>query len=190
MRWVGGPWPREQRAVTLPSAAVVREKAFELLRYAALGGCVYVLATQFMRHSSGPKEGSHAAAFDLPLAGESGRVSLAAQHGKPVLMEVFASWCSVCKRSSPRLVEAWRAHHNDNVTFLAVSVDEDASAASRAKADWNIPFDVAIDDGSVSRGYGISMLPTLIYIDEKGTVRHSAVGAASKSELEDWIAER
>jgi peroxiredoxin len=176
--------------MNFPSAAVIRHKAFELLRYGALGGCVYVLGTQFMRHSSGPKEGSQAAAFDLPLAGEAGRVSLAAQHGKPVLMEVFASWCSVCKRSSPDLVEAWRAHHTESVTFLAVSVDEDATAATRAKADWQLPFDVAVDDGSVSKGYGITMLPTLIYIDEKGTVRHSSVGAASESELNDWIAER
>ena len=174
--------------MNLPSAAVVREKAFELLRYGALAACVYVLGTQLMRHSSGPKEGSQAAAFDLPLAGQSGRVSLAAQHGKPVLMEVFASWCGVCKRSAPHLIEAWRAHHNDNVTFLAVSVDEDPAAASRAKTDWQIPFEVALDDGSVSKAYGISMLPTLIYIDENGTVKHSSVGAASESELESWIA--
>jgi peroxiredoxin len=175
--------------VKLPSARSVREKLIGLLRYGALGGCVYVLATQFVRHSSGPKEGSQAAPFDLRLAG-AGRVSLAAQHGKPLLMEVFASWCSACKRSSPRLIEAWRAHHGENVTFLAVSVDDDPGAASRIKSEWQIPFDVAIDDGSVSRGYGISMLPTLIYIDEQGTVRHSAAGVASRSEIDDWLAKR
>lgn len=174
----------------LPSATVLRQKIFELLRYGALGGCVYVLASQFVRHSSGPKEGSVAAAFDLPLVGQAGRVSLAAQHGRPVLMEVFASWCGACKRSSPRLAEAFRAHQNEAVTFLAVSVDEDPAAAQHIKSDWQIPFDVAIDDGTVSRGYGISMLPTLIYIDGKGIVRHVAAGVASRSEIDDWLAER
>ena len=173
-----------------PSARVIRGKLFEWLRYGALGGCVYVLATQFMRHSSGPKEGSAAPAFDLPLAGQAGRVSLAAQHGKPILMEVFASWCSACKRSAPRLAEAWRAHHQENVTFLAVSVDEDPAAANRIKQDWQLPFDVALDDGSVSRNYGISMLPTLIYIDEHGTVRHAAAGVASRSDIDEWLAAR
>ena len=174
----------------LPSGPALREHLFDLLRYGALGGCVYVLATHFVRHSSGPKEGTAAAAFDLPLAGRPGRVSLAAQHGKPVLMEVFASWCSACQRSAPHLAEAWRAHHQENVTFLAVSVDEDPAAASRIKSDWQLPFDVAIDDGSVSRGYGISMLPTLIYIDEKGMVRHAAAGVASRSDIDDWLSER
>ncbi len=173
-----------------PAARVVREKLSELLRYAALAGCVYVLASQWAHHSSGPKEGSRAAGFDLPLVGEAGRISLASQKGKSVVMEVFASWCSVCKRSSPGLVEAWRAHRHDNVTFLAVSVDEDTAAARRTKADWNIPFDVAIDDGSVAKGYRISLLPTLIYIDERGMVRHASAGATSRSDLEAWIAER
>lgn len=173
-----------------PSARVVRGKLLEFARYGAIGGGVYFLATHFVRHSSGPKEGSPAAAFDLPLAGQDGRVSLAAQHGKPMLMEVFASWCSACKRSSPRLAEAWRAHHGEDVTFLAVSVDEDAAVASRIKSEWQLPFDVALDDGSVARGYGISMLPTLIYIDAQGTVRHSAAGTVSRSDIDSWLAER
>jgi len=176
--------------VNWPSARAVRDKLFELGRYAAIGGGVYLLATHFVRHSSGPKEGSTAAAFDLPLAGKDGRVSLAAQRGKPVLMEVFASWCGACKRSSPRLAEAFREHQDKDVTFLAVSVDEDPSAAARVKREWQLPFDVALDDGSVSRGYGISMLPTLIYIDAQGTVRHSAAGVVSRSEIDSWLAER
>ena len=174
---------------SLLTPRVLREKLFELLRYGAIGAGVYVLTTQFVRHSSGPKEGTRAAAFDLPVAGAADRVSLAAQHGKPMLLEVFASWCGVCKRSSPRLIEAWRAHHNENVTFLAVSIDEDAAAASRAKSEWQLPFAVAVDDGSVAKGYGISMLPTLIYIDGNGVVRHSAVGAVSRSEVDAWLAE-
>ena len=173
-----------------PSARVVRDKLLEFARYGAIGGGVYFLATHFVRHSSGPKEGSAAAAFDLPLAGQEGRVSLAAQRGKPMLMEVFASWCSACKRSSPRLAEAWRDHHGEVVTFLAVSVDEDAAVAARIKREWQLPFDVALDDGSVARGYGISMLPTLIYIDAKGTVRHSAAGTVSRSDIDSWLAER
>ncbi len=173
-----------------PSARVIRDKLFELARYGAIFAGVYVLATQFVRHSSGPKEGSPAAQFDLPLAGEEGRVSLAAQRGKPVLMEVFASWCGACKRSSPRLAEAFAAHRGEDVTFLAVSVDEDPTAAARVKREWQLPFDVAVDDGSVSRGYGISMLPTLIYIDANGTVRHSAAGVVSRSDIDSWLSER
>jgi cytochrome c biogenesis protein CcmG/thiol:disulfide interchange protein DsbE len=173
--------------VKLPSASVIRSELFEWLRYGAIGVCVYILASQWVHHASGPKEGSPAAAFDLPLIGEPGRASLAAQHGKPVLMEFVASWCSACKRTSPRLVDLWRAHHHDDVTFLAVSVDEDAAAASHLKSDWQIPFAVAMDDGSVSHNYGVSMLPTIVYIDKTGTVRHASAGVTSRSDLEGWL---
>jgi len=176
--------------VNRPSARVVRDKLLALARYGAIGAGVYFLASHFVRHSSGPKEGSAAAAFDLPLVGEEGRVSLAGQRGKPMLIEVFASWCGACKRSSPRLSEAFHAHQGEDVTFLAVSVDDDPSAAARVKRDWQLPFAVAIDDGSVSRGYGISMLPTLIYIDAQGTVRHSAAGVVSRADIDSWLAER
>jgi len=176
--------------VKLPSAREVREHVFEWLRYGALGVGVYILASQWVHHSSGPKEGSHAAAFDLPLIGQPGHVSLAAQQGKPMLLEVFASWCGACKRTTPRLADLYREHNKDDVTFLAVSVDEDPSAAANVKADWQIPFAVARDDGSISRNYGISMLPTLIYIDKNGTVRHASAGITSKSELESWLAEK
>lgn len=174
----------------LPSAQVVRAKLFELVQYGLIGGGVYFVASHFVRHSSGPKEGVAAAAFDLPLADGSGRVSLAAQHGKPMIMEVFASWCSACQRTTPHLVEAFQAHQHDNVTFLAVSVDEDPSAAARVKSAWHIPFNVAQDDGSVSRAYGISLLPTLVYIDANGNVKHATAGVTSRSDIEDWISER
>lgn len=174
----------------LPSAQAVRGKLFELAQYALIGGGVYLLASRWMSHSSGPKEGTTAAAFDLPLAGQTGRVSLAAQHGKPVIMEVFASWCSACQRTTPRLVETFQTHQHDDVTFLAVSVDEDPNAAARVKSAWHIPFDVAVDDGSVSRGYGVTLLPTLIYIDAQGKVKHASAGITSRSDLEDWLSER
>ena len=73
------------------------------------------------------------------------------------------------------------------MTFLAISVDDDPAAASRLKSEWQIPFSVAQDDGSASRNYGVSMLPTLVYIDPSGTVRHAFAGVTSRSDLEDWL---
>ncbi|HEY4160204.1 MAG TPA: TlpA disulfide reductase family protein [Polyangiaceae bacterium] len=166
------------------------KKLLDLGRYVLFGVALYLLATELMRHASGPKEGTTAAKIDLPLATRPERFELAQMKGKAVLVEVFASWCSACRRSAPSLADAWRAHHDQNVTFLGVSVDENAAAARTIQADWGIPFDVAIDDGSVSRDYGIRMLPTLIYIDAQGVVRHTRTGIPSRAELESWLAER
>jgi peroxiredoxin len=162
-------------------------RAIDWVIWAAIGGAAFVL---IRRHGSGPPEGTAAPRFELPLVGESGRFDLAAQRGKPVVMEVFASWCGTCRRAAPVLAEAYREHPASEVTFLGVSVDDSLGEAARAKEHWHIPYEVALDDGSVSRGYHVSLLPTVVVIGRDGIVRHTTTGVPSRAELASWIAER
>jgi thiol-disulfide isomerase/thioredoxin len=162
-------------------------KLLDWIIWAAIAGAVIVM---IRRRSSGPAEGTAAPPIDLPLVGTNDRFELAKERGKPVVMEVFASWCGSCRRAAPVLAEAYRAHSRADVKFLAVSVDDSLAAAARAKTHWGIPYDVALDDGSVSRGYKVSLLPTVVVIGRDGVVRHTTTGVPSSDELERWIAER
>jgi len=146
------------------------------------GGLLYLLHAR----SSGPEEGSVAAPFELKLLNRDGAFRLADQRGKPVVMEVFASWCGACRRATPSLAEAYRAHGTD-ATFIGVSVDDRPQDALAAKNGWGIPYDVARDDGSVARAYEVSRLPTVIVIGRDGVVRHVTTGSASSSEIERFI---
>ncbi len=148
-----------------------------------------VVVALVRRRSSGPPEGSLAPHFNLPLVGADGRFDLAQTKGKPVVLEVFASWCGACRRSAPVLAESFREHSASQVEFLGVSIDESAVEAARAKERWGIPYQVALDDGSVSRGYHVSLLPTVFVIGRDGMVRHSTTGVPSKAELASWISE-
>jgi peroxiredoxin len=161
-------------------------RVIDWIIWAAIGGAAFVL---IRRRSSGPAEGTAAPRFELPLVGESGHFDLAAQRGKPVVMEVFASWCGTCRRAAPVLEEAYRQHSPNEVTFLGVSVDDTAGDAARAKEHWRIPYEVALDDGSVSRGYHVSLLPTVVVIGRDGVVRHTTTGVPSRADLASWIAE-
>ncbi len=142
----------------------------------------------FHARSSGPDEGTLAAPFELALANRDGTFRLADQRGKPVVMEVFASWCGACRRATPSLAEAYRAHH-DKATFIGVSVDNKLEDIVAAKDGWGIPYDVARDDGSVARAYKVSRLPTVIVIGRDGVVRHVATGGASPREIERVLEE-
>ncbi len=162
-------------------------RAIDWVIWAAILAVVVVLVR---RRSSGPAEGTVAPRIDLPLVGGERRIDSEKLRGKPVVLEVFASWCGACRRSAPILAESFRAHSADAVTFLGVSVDESPIEAARAKERWGIPYDVAVDDGSVSRGYKVSLLPTVVVIGRDGTVRHTTTGVPSASDLDSWIAER
>lgn len=144
----------------------------------------------FGRRSSGPEAGAPAKDFSLVVvAGTSGRVSLADLRGRPALIEVVASWCGVCRRAAPVLAAAAQAPRQREVRFLAVSVDDDPSVARALAREWHIPYDVAHDDGSFARSYGVSLLPTFVLIDAAGTVRQVATGAPSPESVERWLSE-
>jgi thiol-disulfide isomerase/thioredoxin len=151
----------------------------------ALGaGLLYLLHAR----TSGPDEGTVATPFELPLANRDGTFRLADQRGKPVVIEVFASWCGACRRATPPLAEAYR-EHGDKATFIGVSVDQRLQDVVAAKEQWGIPYDVAQDDGTVARGYHVSRLPTVIVVGADGVVRHAGTGAASSDEIGRWIRE-
>jgi cytochrome c biogenesis protein CcmG, thiol:disulfide interchange protein DsbE len=150
-----------------------------------------VVAVKFVsRKLSGPSEGAAAASFELPLVNRPGEHFRLQDHaGKPVLMEVFASWCGACRRSAPALVESFRRHHGSGVEFVGVSVDSSSDDALRVKSDWSIPYDVALDDGRVSKSYGIEVLPTFVLIGKDGKVRHVSTGSASPADIDRWLGE-
>jgi thiol-disulfide isomerase/thioredoxin len=147
--------------------------------WVALGvGLLYLLHAR----ASGPDEGTIATPFELRLANRDGTFRLADQRGKPVVIEVFASWCGACRRATPPLAEAYR-EHGDKATFIGVSVDQRLEDVVAAKEQWGIPYDVAQDDGSVARAYHVSRLPTVIVIGADGVVRHAATGAATSEDI-------
>lgn len=161
-------------------------RAVDWIIWAAIAGAAFML---IRRRSSGPPEGVVAPLIDLPVVGTGERFELARERGKPVVLEVFASWCGACRRAAPVLAEVQRAHPAGDVKFVGVSLDDTMDQALRVKERWQIPYDVVLDDGSVSRGYKVSLLPTLVVIGRDGMVRHTTTGVPSKSELERWIAE-
>ncbi len=148
---------------------------------------IAVFAIVVMRKSSGPDTGKAAAAIDLPLlSSEQRRFRLHDHRGKKVVIEVFASWCGACRRAAPDLAETYREHAG-RVDFVGVMVDDNAAEARRAVHDWQVPYDVVLDDGSVSRGYRVEVLPTVVLVDEQGVVQHVSTGVPSRGQLEGWL---
>ena len=54
---------------------------------------------------------------------------------------------------------------------------------------WPIAYPVVVDDGRVSRGYGVSLLPTFVLIDRDGTIRRVSSGVPSRRTLSRWLSE-
>lgn len=162
-----------------------------LFDFALYGAIAFALYSFVSRKMSGPSRGVQAATFDLPVVGgpAPARFNLAEHRGKPVLIEVFASWCPACRNSSPAVIEAFHKHRARGATFVGVSMDSSEADAARVKRDWGIPYDVVRDDGRISKDYKIEVLPTFVVVGADGTVRHVSIGSPSGADLDRWLTE-
>ncbi len=134
---------------------------------------------------SGPQAGVQPPTFTLPVvANGDGVLTLEQTRGTPLVVEVFASWCKYCDRASSMVAEASRADREQAVRFVGVSLDEHPSQAIEAAREWGLPYEVVHDDGSLTRGWKISALPTVIVIDAQGRVWHVLDEAPSPYQLE------
>lgn len=142
------------------------------------------------RRSSGPPKGEPAADFSLPVvSGTPGEFRLAEQRGTPVLVEVFASWCGVCRRTAPTVGRAAEQRRKRDVRFVGISVDDSAEEARRVAREWQIPYDVLHDTGQFARSYHVESLPTFVLIGDDGRVLEVNVGSLSEAKLERWMSE-
>ncbi len=158
------------------------------VRYGLWFAAAAAVALMLSRRASGPAVGVLAPEVDLPVLASAGqRLKLGGALGTPMVIEAFTSWCAVCERSAPRFTAAALAPRKREVRFVGVSLDESAEAAQRAKDEWRLPYQVALDDGSFGRSFKIKLLPTLIVIDAEGRVRHVSTGRLDPDELEEQL---
>ena len=69
------------------------------------------------------------------MMGKQGEISLAKElQGKPVVVDIYATWCSKCKNIAPTL-SSLKEKYKDKVNFVVFDVtDKKTSAASEKKA--------------------------------------------------------
>ena len=149
-----------------------------------------VFAVGYLLHQkdTGPAEGEAARPFDLPLIGQRGRAAFTGSRERPLLVEVFASWCTACQRSAS-IVEGLRdATAQGQLDILLVSVDDSAEAALGAQRSWPISLPVAFDErGAFERDYRISVLPTYVLIAPDGRVLDVSSGPPGAATIRGWL---
>ncbi|GAC1314448.1 MAG: TlpA disulfide reductase family protein [Vulcanimicrobiaceae bacterium] len=110
-----------------------------------------------------------------------GDLTLRDYAGKPLVMNVFASWCPPCRVELP-LISASARKRMPRVAYLGVDAQESSQIATTFARAIKLPFPIAIDHGQFAASYGAVSLPITVFVDRRGIVRaiqHGTIDAAS-----------
>lgn len=106
--------------------------------------------------------------------------NLSSFKGKPVVLHFWAKWCPSCVREMPSMDRFYKKYGNQ-VNFIALAVDGDANSIKKFYKDQNYEnLPIAIDSNRQgARSYGISSLPTTVFLDSNGKLVGRIIGPVS-----------
>lgn len=99
--------------------------------------------------------------------------------GKPVLVNIWATWCAPCIVEMPMLDEL-AAREKDRLQVLVVSQDIQGAekvAPFFAKADFNELEAYTDEENGLSFGFGSGLMPTTVLYDASGKEVWRVIGA-------------
>lgn len=127
---------------------------------------------------SKPRTEKSAPGFSLQDT-KGNRVKLEDFHGKPILLNFWATWCEACKEELPSMQRLYEAASSQGVEVVAIAIDRrNFDRVKKYAEEYKLTFPVLWDpEQKVRKHYYIMGLPTTYLIGPKGKLKGFASGA-------------
>lgn len=114
--------------------------------------------------------------------GDTSAISLAQVRGKPMVVNVWASWCSPCIAESP-LLEKTSRELDDEVDFIGINLEDDPTSALQFMQDFGITYPSVIDHSGDTRAPLTILGPPVTYfVTPEGVITGRWDGAIPSEE--------
>jgi thiol-disulfide isomerase/thioredoxin len=108
---------------------------------------------------------------------------------EPLVVNYFASWCPPCIAEMPDL-QAVSEDMGDDVQFFGLAVTDRPEDATRIVERTGVTYPWSRDiKGDVAAAFGITTMPSTMFITPDGDVVHTQPGAVDQDKLRSLIAE-
>jgi thiol-disulfide isomerase/thioredoxin len=114
-------------------------------------------------------------------------VPLAGFAGKPLVVNLWASWCPPCRREMPALGKAQR--EASDLNFVFVNQGEDSATVRAYLQAEGLPLRNVVRDpgGALAKGFGTPGLPTTLFFDANGILIDKRMGEVSSATLAEHL---
>ena len=97
--------------------------------------------------------------------------------GKPLLLNIWATWCPPCREELPFFQQAFEKYA-ENITFVFLSVDDEKEEVEEFITENGYTFPVYLDPAAESlMTYGINSIPVTVLVDAEGNILEGWVGS-------------
>ncbi|MGH8993259.1 MAG: TlpA family protein disulfide reductase [Acidimicrobiia bacterium] len=104
--------------------------------------------------------------------------------GMPVVINFFGSWCPPCLREMPDF-QAVAEQHKGKVAFIGVTVSDTRPQAEEVLRRTGVTYPAGFDpENKVALAYGVSGMPTTMFISPSGKLLERAQGELNERQLE------
>ena len=113
------------------------------------------------------------------LEGNEVQIREFVEPGKPAVIEIWATWCTICRALQPQ-IESIVGAHGDAVSVVAIAIavnqtrEDVAEHVARFNHTWPFLFDGA---GTAVRALNAGATGIVMMVDRAGNIAYTGVGA-------------
>jgi thiol-disulfide isomerase/thioredoxin len=179
--WQGGfAWPWGTAGIVLASAALARTRRVAIGVAVSLATALFAWNIVWQLTNSTPSTPMPDVALENIKRGDTPLTSF---RGKPVVLNLWASWCPPCRREMPMMADM--AGARTDVTFLFVNQGERRATVEAYLTSQELTLPTVLLDlrQEVARHYAMPGLPVTLFIGADGKLRSAHVGEISREVL-------
>jgi thiol-disulfide isomerase/thioredoxin len=106
--------------------------------------------------------------------------------GRPVFLNMWASWCPPCRAEMPDIDAASESH--EDVKFVGVAANDDPAESAEFATSIDIGYTIGFDEhGAVARAYGVPGLPASYIISADGIILERFFGSVTEAEIDEIL---
>lgn len=113
-------------------------------------------------------------------------VALQDYHGRPIILNFWATWCAPCRQEMAALQAIYAAHQATGLIVLGVSQDA-PDMLETIRAYWTtlgLTFPSLLDpDGAIAQPYHVLLLPSTVFIDPSGRIAAVHLGPMTQTQI-------